>query len=396
MKPSKSWILAAGVAAALSLAAAVGAQVGPSGPAVPNTLTHQGRLLDAAGAPLAGTVSLRFALYATAAGGDALWSETQTLTLDDGHYSARLGSVTPIPAAVFDGSTRYLGVTVGDDVELAPRQSVGSVPYALVASNVTGDISPRSVTVGGVAVIAPDGRWVGATSGLAGPQGEPGVAGAAGPQGVPGVAGATGPQGAQGPQGVAGAQGEPGVAGAVGPQGLAGAQGVAGAQGPVGPMGPAGTGPSLYGADGVRVGQFVSGVFPAFPTGADLLIDGAIVHYSFDYSVFPPELYRWRGETQNVRFTHRDCLASSAVLLRTDQPEVNLTADVPTLSGVSTEQVTLDLSSGAPVSAVRNVFYLNTSQRRCTSNRINGDPVLVWNTRLVTSPPTIAFPITIR
>lgn len=404
MKHSKSWILAAGVAAALSLAAAVGAQVGPSGPTVPNTLTHQGRLLDAAGAPLAGTVSLRFALYATAAGGDALWSETQALALDDGHYSARLGSVTPIPAAAFDGSTRYLGVTVGDDVELAPRQSVGSVPYALVASNVTGDISPRSVTVGGVAVIASDGRWVGPASGLVGPQGEPGVAG------EPGATGATGPQGApgpQGPSGPSGPQGEPGVAGAPGPQGPAGAQGPAGpegaagsqgpvgAVGPVGPMGPAGSGLSLYGVDGGAKGRFVSGNPIDFSGTTVLVADGAVVTYTRRTVGGVALLARTSGETNLVRFTDRYCAPTSAVLRA--QPDLtNLAVDVPTTTGVSAAQVALDLSSGAPVSATRNVFYIDAATRRCTANLPNGDSLVVWNTRPVDSSPDIGFPVTIR
>jgi hypothetical protein len=287
MKHSKSWILATCVAAALSLAAAVGAQVGPSGPTVPNTLTHQGRLLDAAGAPLAGTVSLRFALYATAAGGDALWSETQALTLDDGHYSARLGSVTPIPAAAFDGSTGYLGVTVGDDVELAPRQSVGSVPYALVASNVTGDISPRSVTVGGVAVIASDGRWVGPASGLVGPQGEPGATGATGPQGEPGL---------QGPSGPSGPQGEPGVAGAPGPQGPAGAQG------PVGAVGPSELCVSGRGraAPWWAVGHFVEGLFCPPAGGASALLDRR----------YPLEYLSPSGATSHVSIYRLCCCAA--------------------------------------------------------------------------------------
>ncbi len=48
-------------------------------------------------------------------------------------------------------TTLYLGVAVGGE-ELAPRLPLHSVPYAIksgVAQNVTGDITPSSITIGG-------------------------------------------------------------------------------------------------------------------------------------------------------------------------------------------------------------------------------------------------------
>jgi len=52
-----------------------------------------------------------------------------------------MGSVTAFPANLFDGSNRFVGVTVDTDAEMTPRVQVLSVPYAFraeVADSVTG------------------------------------------------------------------------------------------------------------------------------------------------------------------------------------------------------------------------------------------------------------------
>lgn len=130
--------------------------------AVPQVLTQQGRLIDkATSKPVAGTISITFALYDVASGGTALWTEKQDVTLDDGYFSARLGETTAIPKTVFNGSVRYLGVTVGTDTEMSPREPLTSVPYAMVAGDVNGPINPASVSIAGTKVIDETGKWVG-------------------------------------------------------------------------------------------------------------------------------------------------------------------------------------------------------------------------------------------
>lgn len=108
--------------------------------AVPSTLTEQGRLLDQNSAPVAGTVSITFTIYddpTATSSGDVLWTETQSVQLDDGFFSTGLGEDTknPINPTIFSGSKpRYLGVKVGTDAEMTPRQLVRSVPYAFSAN----------------------------------------------------------------------------------------------------------------------------------------------------------------------------------------------------------------------------------------------------------------------
>lgn len=233
----------------LGISAAALLTISAASAAVPSTLTQQGRLFDSSGAPATGSVSIVFTVYDAASGGTALWTETQTVTLDEGYFSVRLGESQPIATTVFNGSTRYLGVAVGGDPEMTPRQTIVSVPYALMANNAVGDITPTSISVNGTTVIDSSGQWVGPSTGLVGPtgpEGPTGPTGATGPQGDTGPQGSQGTPGAQGPTGPAGAAGAIGPAGPTGPMGPAGAAGAtgpagaAGATGPAGPTGPAG------------------------------------------------------------------------------------------------------------------------------------------------------------
>jgi hypothetical protein len=81
-------------------------------------------------------------------------------------------------------------------------------------------------------VIAANGRWVGANTGLIGPTGSTGATGPTGPTGATGVAGTNG---------ATGATGVAGTNGATGATGVAGTNGATGATGPTGPTGPSGT-----------------------------------------------------------------------------------------------------------------------------------------------------------
>lgn len=98
--------------------------------AVPNLMNYQGRLTDGSGAPLNGAQSVVFAIYSVASGGSALWSETQSVTVTNGLFNVILGSTTPFPSSLFSGGNLYLGIKVGSDAEMTPRQRIGSMPYA--------------------------------------------------------------------------------------------------------------------------------------------------------------------------------------------------------------------------------------------------------------------------
>jgi hypothetical protein len=248
----------------------------------PALLSQQGRLLKTDGTPATGSITITFALYEMDTGGTAMWTEPHTVTLDDGYFVATLGTANALPA--LDGTPKYLGITVQGDPEMAPREEVVSVPYALLAGDVTGAIHPANVTINGALVIDSNGKWVGDTSGFAGapgPQGPPGaigpqgpkgdtgagVAGPAGPTGATGIAGPQGPKGdpgAQGPQGATGTTGVPGPSGATG---ATGATGAAGSPGPTGSQGPQGV-PGALGPQGSTGATGATGATgPSGPTG---------------------------------------------------------------------------------------------------------------------------------
>ena len=97
-------------------------------------INYQGKVTDSDGVPLAGSYSIQFSIYGQEAGGTALWTETQSLvTIQNGIFTVLLGSVTSFSATVFNGDARWLGVKVGTDPELSPRQPIVSVGYALRA-----------------------------------------------------------------------------------------------------------------------------------------------------------------------------------------------------------------------------------------------------------------------
>jgi hypothetical protein len=96
--------------------------------AAPDTLSYQGRLTQS-GTAVTGTVSVTFSLYAAATGGSALWSETQSLAVASGLYSAVLGKTTVFPAGLFTQAL-FIAVKVGADPEMSPRQELTSTPYS--------------------------------------------------------------------------------------------------------------------------------------------------------------------------------------------------------------------------------------------------------------------------
>ena len=105
-----------------------------AGVSVPSMMNYQGVLSDpTTGDPVPdGDYEIRFALYDVASGGTALWTETQTVPVENGLFSVLLGSVNPLSPGDFTGAT-YLGVKVGADAEMTPRLQIVSVPYAIHA-----------------------------------------------------------------------------------------------------------------------------------------------------------------------------------------------------------------------------------------------------------------------
>jgi len=118
------------------------------------TISYQGRLADSSGAPVTTSgVGMQFRLYNTDTGGSPLWEERHTaVPVEDGLFHVLLGSTDPIPVLLLaNNSTLWLGITVGADSEMTPREQIASVPYAMIASTVPdGSITTEQIADGAV------------------------------------------------------------------------------------------------------------------------------------------------------------------------------------------------------------------------------------------------------
>jgi hypothetical protein len=104
---------------------------------VPRLIKISGVAVDATGKPISGTLGMTFTLYASQEGGVPIWTENQNVEADtNGRYTVLLGSTQNegIPAEVFAGSQRWLGVQVQGEAE-GPRVLMTSVPYSLKSAD---------------------------------------------------------------------------------------------------------------------------------------------------------------------------------------------------------------------------------------------------------------------
>ena len=113
----------------------------------PTKLTYQGFLTDQNGKPLGDPAPVNknivFRIYDVASNGSSLWSSSQTVTIDKGHFSVLLGEGSAVAtepfsadlSSVFAGSTasdRFLELSV-DSTKISPRLQFFTSPYAFLA-----------------------------------------------------------------------------------------------------------------------------------------------------------------------------------------------------------------------------------------------------------------------
>jgi hypothetical protein len=104
-------------------------------------ISIQGRLTDANGNPLNGSVSLTAGIYDVPSGGVARCSDTQSVAVTGGLF---LMSINTCTSANINGDPLWLGLKVGADPEMTPRQAIGPIAYAMSlrpGAIVNGDVS---------------------------------------------------------------------------------------------------------------------------------------------------------------------------------------------------------------------------------------------------------------
>src|SRR5712692_10460502 len=133
-------------AALLWLSCVTGLQVQETQPSaaalapVPRLVWFSGTFHPANGLPLAPVETVTVTVYRDREGGDALWQETQTVTVTaDGRYTMLLGSTSSdgLPLDLFTaGEPRWIGIRFNRPGEVEqPRVHLASVPYALKAAD---------------------------------------------------------------------------------------------------------------------------------------------------------------------------------------------------------------------------------------------------------------------
>jgi len=121
--------------------------------AVPGQLSYQGYLVSATDSlAITATLELTFRLYDSESKGAELWSETHpAVEVNDGLFQVFLGSVTPFPDGLFDGTPLWLQTEVGPEI-LAPRRPLVSTAYSHRANSAEMLLDYTLTDL--------DGRWV--------------------------------------------------------------------------------------------------------------------------------------------------------------------------------------------------------------------------------------------
>lgn len=121
---------------------------------IPYLINYQGKLTDSTGANVAdGPYAITFSIYDVSSGGSALWSEVSAVTVTKGVFNHLLGSVTTLPSNLFSGSSdRWLGIKVGSDAEMTPRQRIASNAYTFETEGdfvkISGDVMTGTLNIG--------------------------------------------------------------------------------------------------------------------------------------------------------------------------------------------------------------------------------------------------------
>ncbi len=117
----------------------------------PKTISYQGYLTDNNQEVVTDDdYSITFKIYDQAGGGNALWTESKTVGVAAGVFTAILGQLVPLNLA-FD-KQYWLGIAVNGTAELSPRTVLTASPYSLYATAVadgavvTSSLANNSVT----------------------------------------------------------------------------------------------------------------------------------------------------------------------------------------------------------------------------------------------------------
>lgn len=107
--------------------------------------SHQGRLLDSSGNPVPdGNYDVDYKIYQNSSGGTAVYTETQTIAVEDGLFTTSIGATSIISPEIFAQPT-WMELTINGET-LSPRQRLEGAPFAF--SLVSGAVVQGSQDIG--------------------------------------------------------------------------------------------------------------------------------------------------------------------------------------------------------------------------------------------------------
>lgn len=99
----------------------------------PKTISYQGYLVDGSNQPVTGNHTITVKLYDVSSGGAALHTESFTMNVMGGNFSAIIGSQTAIASNVTFDKQYWLSISVDGGAEMTPRTQLTGAPYAMMA-----------------------------------------------------------------------------------------------------------------------------------------------------------------------------------------------------------------------------------------------------------------------
>ncbi|MBL0057561.1 MAG: hypothetical protein IPP35_00150 [Elusimicrobia bacterium] len=101
--------------------------------AAPSKINYQGKLTDNAGNPFNGNRNISFSICSAPTRGCSYSDGSRVVPVTNGVFNAMIGEITAIPSNLFDGSEKFVEITVNGAV-FSPRQKLVSAPYALAVA----------------------------------------------------------------------------------------------------------------------------------------------------------------------------------------------------------------------------------------------------------------------
>ena len=128
--------------------------------AIPGLLTHQGHILDSTNTPVTGVANVTYTLYNSS--DSAVWSETLSVTFDNGYYSVILGEESELAISILEEESLTLGITFDGNEEMSPRTPLAAVPWALLSRESETARAAQSLRMSnGTTIIDENGNWIG-------------------------------------------------------------------------------------------------------------------------------------------------------------------------------------------------------------------------------------------